>query len=73
VTVFASWNGATYLRSWQVLAGPSPSALRVVETVPRSGFETRIRVKGTPKFVAVRALGPDREELRESRARRVRR
>ena len=28
VTVYASWNGATEVASWRVLAGPSPDAAR---------------------------------------------
>jgi hypothetical protein len=41
-TVHASWNGATGVASWVVLAGPSPASLRPVASAPRSGFETPI-------------------------------
>jgi Arylsulfotransferase (ASST) len=40
-TVYASWNGATALASWRVLAGG-----RAVATHARSGFETGIAVPG---------------------------
>src|ERR1700727_1169891 len=43
-TVYASWNGATRVASWRVLAGPSASRLAVVATHARSGFETAIPI-----------------------------
>ncbi len=57
-TVYASWNGATLVSSWVVLAGTSPSSLTAVSQVPRSGFETAIAVPpGTVgPYVQVRAL-----------------
>lgn len=54
-TVYASWNGATNVASWQVLAGPSPATMRTVQTVPDSSFETAITVP-TASYVAVQAL-----------------
>jgi hypothetical protein len=56
--VYASWNGATEFASWQVLAGPSQSALRAVKQAKRKGFETAIPWTGgaNDKFVAVAAL-----------------
>jgi hypothetical protein len=56
VTVYATWNGATDVRSWQVVAGPSPTALSPIATVDRSGFETAIPVRTSQRFVAVQAL-----------------
>jgi hypothetical protein len=57
LSVFASWNGATQVASWQVLAGASTSALRPVgRASSRAGFETRIRVATREHYVAVRAL-----------------
>jgi hypothetical protein len=55
-TVFASWNGATEVTSWQLLGGASPSSLGVLGVVPRAGFETSIPVGSSPAYVAVRAL-----------------
>lgn len=43
-TLSTSWNGATEVASWQLLAGESPSSLSVVATVPKSGFETTATV-----------------------------
>ena len=53
-TVFASWNGATEIASWRVLAGMSPGTLAFAGSAPRSGFETAIRVRSKgPYFAAV--------------------
>lgn len=54
-TVYASWNGATAVASWQVLSGSSPSSLAPVAGAARAGFETAIGAPGGPYF-AVRAL-----------------
>jgi len=43
-TVYASWNGATQLVSWRVLAAGRSGPLRVVASRARSGFETAIAV-----------------------------
>ena len=55
-TVYASWNGATTVASWQVLGGTSNATLAPVASVPRVGFETTISVPGAPAYVAVQAL-----------------
>ncbi|HXE44294.1 MAG TPA: arylsulfotransferase family protein [Conexibacter sp.] len=58
LTAWASWNGATAVRAWQLLAGPSPAALRPLGApVPRSDFETALHARTHARFVAVRALG----------------
>jgi Arylsulfotransferase (ASST) len=54
-TVYASWNGATTVASWQLLAGPSQSKLAVISTAPKTGFETAIPAPGAAWF-QVRAL-----------------
>jgi len=56
VTVYASWNGATQIASWRVLAGPSPSQLAAVASAGRSGFETAIATPGPEAYVQVQAL-----------------
>jgi hypothetical protein len=40
--VYASWNGATEVASWRVLAGSSPTTLAPVSNAPKTGFETAI-------------------------------
>jgi hypothetical protein len=56
VTVYASWNGATEVASWRVLAGPSPTQLTAVASAPKSGFETTLATPGPEPYVAAQAL-----------------
>ncbi len=50
-TVYASWNGATQVVSWRVLAGHSSQPLSVVARAAKSGFETAIAVpQGDTRF-----------------------
>ncbi len=52
-TVYASWNGATEVASWSVLAGRSQTSLAAVATAAKKGFETAIPVSvGGPYFAA---------------------
>jgi hypothetical protein len=55
VTLYASWNGATEVASWQVLAGPEEGKLEPVGEAARMGFETAIAVDTKAPYVAVRA------------------
>jgi Arylsulfotransferase (ASST) len=54
--VYASWNGATGVASWQVLVGASATTLTPVATAARSGFETTISLPGGAPNIEVRAL-----------------
>ncbi len=58
VSVYASWNGATEVASWRVLAGPSPTQLTDIASAPKSGFETAIVTPGVgpTTYVAAQAL-----------------
>ena len=53
--VYASWNGATTVATWQLLTGTSAAHMTAVSTTPRSGFETTIPAP-TAAFYEVRAL-----------------
>jgi hypothetical protein len=55
VRVYASWNGATQVAAWEVLAGPSPDQLESLGSVPRDGFETAVLVRTAEPYVVVRA------------------
>jgi len=54
--VYASWNGATRVASWRVLAGSSTGPLTRVASAPRSGFETAISLPGAYARYEVEAL-----------------
>jgi Arylsulfotransferase (ASST) len=55
-TLYASWNGATEVASWQLLEGASASGLRQGQTVQRAGFETTLRPTAGARSAAVVAL-----------------
>jgi Arylsulfotransferase (ASST) len=54
-TIYASWNGATEVASWTVLAGSSISSLSPAGSVRRTDFETAISVSSKGPFFAVQA------------------
>jgi EmrB/QacA subfamily drug resistance transporter len=66
-TVYASWNGATRVVSWRVLAGPGAGRLNVVATRAKSGFETAIGVPQSYKSFKVQALSADGRVIGASR------
>jgi hypothetical protein len=68
--VYASWNGATAVSGWRVLAGGSPTSLKTVKTARDTGFETAIAFHGTQPYEAVQALAPNGKVLSTSAAAR---
>ena len=64
-SLFVSWNGATNVASWRVLAGGSPTSMQTVETVPDTSFETAITIP-TASYVAVQALDGNGQTLASS-------
>jgi Arylsulfotransferase (ASST) len=56
-TVWVSWNGDTQVSEWVLYAGGATGTLQQAAQATRSGFETAIRVSGTPQRVAVAGLG----------------
>jgi hypothetical protein len=56
VTVYVSWNGATDVVRWQVLARTASGALKPVATVARRGFETQVSFASNARSFLVRAL-----------------
>jgi len=55
-TLYVSWNGATEVRSWQLLGGADKKKLRPLLAVPKTGFEAAIPLPDDVPWVAVRAL-----------------
>ncbi len=70
--LYASWNGATELASWQLRTGSSPEKLEPRATVPRRGFETVLRVPDAARYAAAVALDRNGRPLRTSNVVRVR-
>ncbi|HEX5853643.1 MAG TPA: arylsulfotransferase family protein [Solirubrobacteraceae bacterium] len=56
LTVSVSWNGATEVASWRVLAGSAPGALSPVASAPKVGFQTTIAAPTVGPYVQVQAL-----------------
>jgi Arylsulfotransferase (ASST) len=56
IRVYASWNGATRVASWQVLEGSTAASLKPVAGAPRAGFETAIWAPGSGSYIAAQAL-----------------
>jgi EmrB/QacA subfamily drug resistance transporter len=73
-TVYASWNGATEVVSWRILAdagtgsGSGPGPLAVVARAARSGFETTVGVPNGYKSFEVQALDTGGRVLGTSRS-----
>jgi Arylsulfotransferase (ASST) len=57
-TVDVSWNGATGVASWRVLAGARSSDLTTSATAPSTGFQTAITLASQPRVIRVEALDP---------------
>ena len=68
VRVYASWNGATEVASWEVLVGPNPRKLKSLGSIPRDGFETAMVVRSTDPYVAARAKDRSGRVLGTSKA-----
>jgi hypothetical protein len=61
-TAYASWNGATLVTAWRLLAGPAATSLAPVAQVARAGFETAIPLPAgaaVGPYFAVQALAAD--------------
>ena len=59
INAYVSWNGATGVRAWRLLAGARPDALAPVAETARTGFETVITevvATASAAYVAVEAL-----------------
>lgn len=65
-TVWASWNGATGVASWQLLAGPSEAALSPAGTVAADSFEATLSTPAAA-YVQVQALGGEGKVLAASK------
>ena len=64
--VYASWNGATELRSWTVLAGSSAAGLSEAGSQRRTGFETMIAVNTSGPYFSVIANDASGQPLGQS-------
>jgi hypothetical protein len=72
-TVYASWNGATDVATWRVLAGASSAGLAAAAGAPKSGFETAIALPraAAGSYVQVQALDASGTVIGVSAAKRL--
>ncbi len=68
VSVYASWNGATDVARWQVLAATAGGSSKLVATSPTRSFETRIALVSAASTFAVRAVSASGRVLATSKA-----
>lgn len=64
--VYASWNGATKLRTWRVFSGPDANSMVEVASSTWKGLETEIAIGAVDDVVQVRALDSSGKELGRS-------
>ncbi len=69
--VHASWNGASDVASWIVLAGQRPGSLAARTELADDGFESSTTLPQKYAYVAVRALDPAGRVLGTSQTARV--
>jgi hypothetical protein len=69
--VFASWNGASEVAKWRVLAGSAPESLNAQAMTPASEFESSVILPDAYSYVAVQALGAAGQLLATSPTERV--
>ena len=65
--VHTSWNGATEVAAWRVLAGKHAGSLAVQTTIPAGGFESATTLPKKFAYVATQALDSTGHVLASSR------
>ncbi len=69
--VHASWNGATGVSAWRVLAGASPGSLKAISQIPSQSFESSLTLPKRYSYVQVQALDASGATLASSSATHV--
>jgi Arylsulfotransferase (ASST) len=67
-TAYVSWNGATGVDRWQLLAGESPERMSVVSTARSRSFESSLHTTSAGPYFAARALDVSGAALGQSDA-----
>jgi hypothetical protein len=69
--VHASWNGASEVASWRVLAGQDPGSLTARTTIPASGFESSTILPKKYAYATVQALDASGKVLGSSKPTKI--
>jgi Arylsulfotransferase (ASST) len=67
VTGAVSWNGATAVAKWRILAGSSPTTLEPTSTIANTTFEETFTLPAADAYVEAQALSTSGTVLRSSR------
>jgi hypothetical protein len=70
-TVYASWNGATEVKTWELLSGPNAAGLLPIQNAPKTGFETAITSNSPGPFFQAKALDANGNVLGASSIQRL--
>ncbi|CAD0112463.1 unnamed protein product [Aureobasidium uvarum] len=66
-TVYMSWNGATEIKQWAILASNSSSSLSTADdlwkNITKTGFETNVTVGSDARYIRAAALDADGQVL----------
>ena len=66
-TAYFSWNGATEVASWVILASKSTPEISnyssTIATIPKAGFETSLKISNEARYVRAVAVSADNELL----------
>ncbi|KAI4720371.1 hypothetical protein E4T48_03315 [Aureobasidium sp. EXF-10727] len=66
-TIYMSWNGATEIKQWTILASNSSSSLSTADeiwkNVTKTGFETNVTVGTNARYIRAAALNADGQVL----------
>jgi hypothetical protein len=65
--LYASWNGATEVTSWRLLAGAAAAELEPGDKVPKRGFETTFAAPAGMRYASVIALDRHSKQLGRSK------
>ena len=68
---WVSWNGATGVAAWELLAGAGGDSLDAAGRVARDGFESRLPIPDGAEVIAIRALDRRGRPLGTSRSTNV--
>ena len=68
MAAFASWNGATAVKRWELLTGPEEDKMRPIGSARSTGFETEIDANRAGAVYAVRAIDSHGRVLATSEA-----
>lgn len=67
VTAYASWNGATEVRKWVLMAGSRPGHLHKIAESPWNNFETKMQATASDRLVRVLAIDGSGKQLGASK------